>query len=449
MIKYLLETLGITKFVLAVVGLSSITSISIAGIVLNSVIESYEEEMIRVVAADVHEEIDNELLKPVIVSMTMANDIFLKKSLKNSFSDSRSEEIFSVTEYLSTFKKNFHYSAAFLIVDSSKRYYTAGGFQKVLNWEKNSHDTWYRDFLNMNVEHALHVDTDEANKLAPTIFANTLIKDSDGKILGVCGVGLGMKQVQNILEKYEKKYSIKANLVNSSKIVKVSTDYDLLEKNYPMKLKYQQNDEFVLNKIFGRHGEYAVTKYISDFDWYLVIQRSADNQQNIFKNLVLYITVMWVILLALLLTFIQVSLNKGEKQIEDTATKQAIASQAGLYVSMHLLDLEKNTIHELSSNPEIKIFKVKEGGNAKERLNFAAKRMTSKESLQEIVNFINLKTLQERLQNKNTISQEFLSEQFGWCKAYFMLVEKHKDGRLKKIVFAIELIDEEKRREKH
>ena len=96
--KYLLENLGLTQFVLAVVAISSIIAISITGIILNSVIVSYEEEIVQVVAADVYEEINKELLNSVIVSSTMANDIFLKDSLKNSFNNSRTEETKLVTE---------------------------------------------------------------------------------------------------------------------------------------------------------------------------------------------------------------------------------------------------------------------------------------------------------------------------------------------------------------
>ena len=51
--------------------------------------------------------------------------------------------------------------------------------------------------------------------------------------------------------------------------------------------------------------------------------------------------------------------------------------------------------------------------------------------------------------DKQAIFQEFLSENYGWCKAYFMLVDNSEDGKIHKIVFAIEIIEEEKRREKH
>ena len=332
MTKDWIESLGITQFILAVVAFSSILSLSIAGIIVNSVVETYEENIARIISADVYE---------------------------------------------------------------------------------------------------------------------AIVKDTSRTFLGAESVDGRDKHVQNIIEKYEKRYGIKAMIVDTSKLVKISTDSDMIDKKFPIRLKYQQDEEFIFNKIIGRSGDYIVTKYIPDFDLYLVIQRDKEHQQNAFKDLVLYIAVVWIVLLALLLTYIQVNLNKGQRQLEDEATKHGITSHSGLYVSMHLIDLEKDTIHKLSSDPAVKVFEVQDGRHAKAKLTSAVKKMTQQESLSNMLDFIKLSNLSLRMSNKQAIYQEFLSEEFGWCKAYFMLVDSNKDGTLKKIVFAIELIDAEKRREKH
>ena len=332
MTKDWIESLGITQFILAVVAFSSILSLSIAGIIVNSVVETYEENIARIISADVYE---------------------------------------------------------------------------------------------------------------------AIVKDTSRTFLGAESVDGRDKHLQNIIEKYEKRYGIKAVIVDTSKLVKISTDNDMIDKKFPIRLKYQQDEEFIFNKIIGRSGDYITTRYIPDFDWYLIIQRDKEHQQNAFKDLVLYIAVVWIVLLALLLTYIQVNLNKGQRQLEDEATRHGITSHSGLYVSMHLIDLEKDTIHKLSSDPAVKVFEVQDGRHAKAKLISAVKKMTQQESLSNMLVFIRLSNLSLRMSNKQAIYQEFLSEEFGWCKAYFMLVDSNKDGTLKKIVFAIELIDAEKRREKH
>ena len=447
--KYLLETFGVTKLIMIVISATSVISILISCIILNEVIESHDEEMIKIIASDIYNDLNKELMKPVVVAQTMASDSFLKQNLKNIQLLPQDEKEKLVGEYLRSLKNKFGFGAAFLAVESTKNYYTLQGLQKKLNYRRDVHDFWYNSFLKKNIPYELNVDTDEANNFAWTIFVNAKIEDTDSTVLGVCGVGLGMNRVQKILADHEENYGIKINLVSSDGIVQVFNESKKIDNKHLDRLEFNKSENVILNKVEGRRGTYIVTKYIPQFDWYLVIYRDNSSRQSAFSNLVLYISVAWVVLLAVLLTFIQTSLNKGQKQIEDTATKHGIASHSGLYVSMHLIDLKKNIIHELSSDPSVKVFQVQEGNHAKEKLNSAVKKMTKAESLPEMLEFIKLDNLPERIGDKHAIYQEFLSEEYGWCKAYFMLVEENNDGTITKIVFAIELIDEEKRREKH
>ena len=447
--KYLLENFGITKLILIVITLTSVVSILVSGIMLNAVIKSYDEEMIKIISSDVYDNINNELLKTITISRTMASDSFLKQHLKNAPQIPQERTTNLLSEYLQTLKDNFGCSSAFLASDITKNYYTLNGFQKTLDVEKNPHDIWYKDFLEQDAEYLLNVDTDEANNFALTIFSNTRMEDSDGNFLGICGVGIGMDKVQKILLDAEEKHKIKISLVNKSGLVEVDTDSEKIENSYLENLKYQQSDEFILQRIKTPQEVFVVTKYIPNFDWYLVVQRNRADMQNAYSNLVLYFSIAWVISLALLLTFIQSSLNAGQKQIEDSATRHGIISHSGIYASMHLIDLKKNTIQELSSNSEEKIFPIQDGDHAREKINSVIKKITDKKSFPKMLEFMNFKNLAERMGDKQAIFQEFLSEDYGWCKAYFMLVDNSEDGAIHKIVFAIEIIEEEKRREKH
>ncbi len=447
--KNYIENFNITKTVLIAIALSSVLSISIACFILNEVIERYDEEMIKVMASDVYDDINNELLKAMIVSRTMSNDAFLRHNLSIETRVPFDREAEWITDYLSTMKNQLGYSAAFIATENSKRYWTVNGLQKILDPTRDLHDIWYQDFLNKNVEYAFNVDTDEAKNYALTIFVNARITNRDGKILGVCGVGVDVSSIQKILKLNEQSYNVKINLVNQSGLIQVDSKIENIEKTYLENLNYQRSEKFILNKIPSKRGSYIITKYIPDFDWYLVIQRDSDSRQNAFSNVILYISIASSFMLAILLTFIYSSLQKEQQQVEENATKHGIASHSGLYVSMHLIDLNKNLIHELSSNPNIKILRVNEGSHAKEQLVTAVKQMTAKESFGAMIEFINFATLNDRMKNKNAITQEFLSENYGWCKAYFMLVDNNSNGNLHQIVFAIELIDEEKRREEH
>lgn len=432
---------SLTRFVIISIAITSIFSISIASFILNEVIEQHDEEMIKVIASDVYGDVSDKLRQAVTVSRVMANDTLLIQNLKNADRFSEAEETEIMRQYLNALRSHFDCSAAFLASEISQNYYTASGLQKKLDPKNDSHDLWYPEFLEKNLEYAFNIDTDEAKKFALTIFVDTRIHDENGNLLGVCGVGIGMDEMQKILEQNESQYGIEINLADQNGLVQIDTDSMQIEHLKLTNIAMEKNpSEFVVHKT---RGGYTVTRYIPDFDWYLVIQRNSVNSKGTFSNLISYMLIGFVILLAIFLSLIQLGLNRAQKKLEETAKKHGIASHAALYVSMHLIDLKSNSIYELSRDPTIDLFKISDGDNANLRIIQAVKRMTRIENLRDMVDFTNLSTLSNRMKDISAINHEFLSERYGWCKAHFMRADDDQ------IVFAIEIIDAEKRREKH
>lgn len=445
--QYFNEKIDLARVIIVLIALESILSISIACFILGKVISQHDEELIKVIAADVYDDIRNELLKTVAIAQSMANDVFLQKNLQTENTRTEDEQTELMTEYLSTMRHKLNCGSAFLVAENSKNYWRASGLIKKLDLENDPHDVWYSDFIKANVDYMLNVDTDEADNLSLEVFANARIKDSAGNLLGICGVGADMEVLQKILENGERNYNIKINLVDKNGVVQVDTESGQIETaNLSDLIFTEMTGQTTLNK---KGSKYIVTKYIPAFDWYLVIQRDSEKMQSAFSNVVIYMLAGSLVALAILLIFIKLSLQKGRQEIEESAKKRGIASHAGLYVSMHLIDLKNNTIHELSKAPDVNLFFVEDGGNAEEKFQKAVKEMTESESLPAVNEFTNLRNLSERMKDKHAIHQEFLSTQYGWCKAYFMIVDNNFDGTINQIVFAIELIDEAKRREKH
>lgn len=436
--RYLLQNRRLSKIILLIIALASILSITVTCLVLREVIMQHDEEIIKVIASDVSDSLKNELLLPIMVSQTMANDIFLQQNL------GANENPAQLVDYLNVVKKSFGYSVAFLASEKSRRYYTSGGLVKDMH---DAHDAWYEKFTAKNVKYEFNIDPDESNNEITTIFVNTRIHDTAGNLLGVCGIGVDMNGLQKIIDVNERAYKIKINLIDKKGVVKIDTESQHIENSFLTGVDtFQRSNHFVLKKI---GGVYVVTKYIPEFDWYLVIQREGDNMQSAFSNVILYMAVGFLIGLVVLLIFVQLSLKKSSHDLEESAKKHGIASHAGLYVSMHLVDLRKNFIYELSRDTEVQLLVMQDGGGAQAKLENAVQEMTAEENLSEMLAFVNFETLAERLADKHAVQQEFLSRQYGWCKAYFMIVDRSEDGAIHQVELAIELTDEAKRREKH
>ena len=444
--RNLSDSRSISKMVVAIIAFTSLLSISISCLILSEVIERHDEELIKVIVSNVHEDINKELIKPIMVAQTMANDQFLRENLKAETSIPFDEEVEILSVYLDSIAKSFNYSCVAVTSNATMNYYTQKGFYKKVSPLYDEYDTWYKKFVEKDVEYNFDVNLDETNNDVMTVFVDTKIRDENGNLLGVCAVGMLMERLQDIFIKAESAHHIKINLVDRHGLIKVdSQSYKIENALIDSVIDTQTNNQIVLKKV---EDIYIITKYIPEFDWYLVIQRDSNREIGTFSNLIFYMLVGFFFAMVIVLTAVQWSVSRKQRQIEDLAKKHGIASHSGLYASMHLIDLSDDSIHELSRDPNMNLLNLGDGNNAAMRFHAAVNQMTDKDELQNMLQFIDLNTLEERMANSLAIHHEFLSRQHGWCKAHFMVVDQNHSGNIHQFVFAIEVIDAAKQREK-
>ncbi|HQN28458.1 MAG TPA: cache domain-containing protein, partial [Mesotoga sp.] len=179
----------------------------------------------RLVSTNVFSEIQNLLVKPVYVSLTMANDSFVKKWLEEEHEEDRTR----ISNYLSGIKDKYSYSSAFLISASTLNYYNVEGLFKTVS-RKDPHDDWYYSFVDENSEFRLDIDTDQANRNLLSLFVNCRIDDSEGNLLGVTGVGLEISGIREIFSNYNRLLDIDTYLIDSHGIVRLHEDEDMILK---------------------------------------------------------------------------------------------------------------------------------------------------------------------------------------------------------------------------
>ena len=121
-------------------------------------------------------------------------------------------------------------------------------------------------------------------------------------------------------------------------------------------------------------------------------------------------------------------------------------SLAGIYMTMHLIDLKDNKIHSYSSKPHIDKL-LNEVSGADKQMHHVMKNVVTKQSIDEISEFTDLHTLSSRMKEQKVISKEFFGKNFGWCKAQFIEIACDGDGNLTQVMFTTQVIDKEKRRE--
>lgn len=265
-----------------------------SSITYNKVIRDDIRNISKLTSTNIYSDISNELTKPIFVSLTMANDSFLKSWLADEkrLPDSKANEK-KLLDYLEGIKEKYNYDSVFLVSENTNIYYHFNGINKVIS-KQNEHDQWYYDFLNTNEIYALDIDTDEANDNRLSIFINCRVEDEDGNLLGVTGVGLEINQVQELLESFSEDFDLEAMLFDRKGDVLIHTNtskyknknifnIDVLNKNKNELLSNYYNLEVYEYKEADSSG-YLITRYIDDLDWYLLVKKDTSILMDTFEK---------------------------------------------------------------------------------------------------------------------------------------------------------------------
>lgn len=134
--------------------------------------------------------------------------------------------------------------------------------------------------------------------------------------------------------------------------------------------------------------------------------------------------------------------NEGEQREQFKVLK----SMAEIHYSMHVIDLTKDTVQELTAGDDVKAI-VNRPNGALEMMRSVINAVTVEEYLDSVLEFTDLSTLAERMRDKETIAKQFVGKSTGWVQAMFIAIEKNHYGKPTKVIFTTRIIDEEKKNE--
>lgn len=306
------------------------------------------------IAHMVSDGIENEFLKPIIVAETMSNDYSLKQYMKKSSDGFPRQVEDEVATYLDSIRTGFGYQMVFAVCDASKAYYTYNGITKYLDIENDDHDIWYKLFLEEGKHYDLDVDTDEANQWELSVFVNTEITDENGKYLGVCGIGVEMTVLQDLLKRYELNYDIKIDLIDKDGLIQVDSDAKRIELDYldNSYLDDVSSEDFT----YEQNAETSrMTKYMEELDWYLVVEDLNPDKINIIELLSssVIIFIIGLMMMGIVFFLIYIRERKAAKELEERRRLSITDDMTGLfnrraYERDCLKILETNTASEIT-----------------------------------------------------------------------------------------------------
>lgn len=266
------------------IGLSLLLLASFAAInVINylvskaSVRNSIITESLPSISDNIYLEIHKSLLVPTHVSSLMANDTFIKDWILDG-----EEDMTRIIKYLRVIKYRYGFDSAFLISDRTGRYYHYQGVQKIISPD-DPHDVWYYQFMAMDVNSDLDVDTDQAAANRLTIFINHRLEDYSGNFLGVTGVGLSMDSIGQLFHDIQTAYHKTVYMVDDQGLVQLHPDSSLvgsanirdmpgLAENADIVLTPSDQPTLVEYDADHRHM-LLMARYIPEFNWFLMVEQ--------------------------------------------------------------------------------------------------------------------------------------------------------------------------------
>ena len=130
-----------------------------------------------------------------------------------------------------------------------------------------------------------------------------------------------------------------------------------------------------------------------------------------------------------------------------------IQSMSEIYTSAYYIDLSTGLFTELSSVADVHAH-IGAAGSARDRLTYFCKHMVAPEHEEEMLAFVELSTLNERLAHTRIVSKQYMSTLFTdsrtgktWRECSFIEGDRDAEGRLAHVIFTTKSIHDVKVRE--
>ncbi|MCF8177504.1 MAG: sensor domain-containing diguanylate cyclase [Sulfuritalea sp.] len=290
-------------------------------------------------ASNIYSEIQKDLVRPVLISSTMAQDTFLRDWVLKG-----ERNVEELARYLREVKKRYGAFSSFFVSDKSAIYYTGEGVLKRVS-EKEPRDAWYFRVRDMKEDYETNVDPDLANADALTIFINYRVYDFSGNYIGATGIGLTVDAVRRLITEYQQRFQRTIYFVDTQgKVVLFGNQTGL-----PSDLRSSPGlgplvDQILQKKVgsyqFEAHGANHIlhVNYLPELKWYLFVEQNEDAalagvRQTLYFNLAISLAVTLIVLL-----LAHQVLSRYQRGIEEMAATDKLTGLLNRHAFTILID---------------------------------------------------------------------------------------------------------------
>ena len=139
----------------------------------------------------------------------------------------------------------------------------------------------------------------------------------------------------------------------------------------------------------------------------------------------------------------QKELCKDKKMERMNLVSKALSA---IYTGVFCIDLTEDR-YDIVSSPET-IYSMLEGiESAQQAINCAIQNTVSSDEILDVLTFVNLLTLPERMKSEKCLNIDYKGMLSGWVRGSFIEVERDNTGNVTQVLYTYQVIDEKKREE--
>lgn len=135
--------------------------------------------------------------------------------------------------------------------------------------------------------------------------------------------------------------------------------------------------------------------------------------------------------------------ERKRRELEHEYRKSGLASMLELYSVIYIINLSENTLTPIGGDEEDDSARPRELSPNEQLLNLF--RIDSVDGYQEIMQrFANLDTIQARMKQRNSLTAEYESKNYGWCRVQYIAMDREAGKDVEMLLFTIQQIGQEK-----
>lgn len=121
-------------------------------------------------------------------------------------------------------------------------------------------------------------------------------------------------------------------------------------------------------------------------------------------------------------------------------------SMSSVYASCYYINIAKRSFYTILRNGN-SIDVLGKTGDAEKRFSDYCNNSVEENFRQSVKDFLSFSTLEKRLHENDVISIEYKVKYTGWCRCSFIAVTRDISGQCRSVLLAVQIIDEEKKKE--